>query len=467
MRLSKGVISLKENYGQAMAVTAPLGSVVSTTTAAVALAGYSVVFATFLALLASALWIYTLTRYTSRIASAGGFYTFGFSAWRNKEVAFFEALMEAFAYSFLNSVNVIAAYLILQVGLSMVNITLNPIIGGLIVVLGVLYPTLISLTHIRFVLGKVIVVSATAEAVLLVSLFIISLTKGFHLSYLTPGHISFSNLAAAFVLTVVSISGAGASTYLGEETKKPTKNVTNGMWMALSIGGFSMLLGTYALVSLWSGPLSALSNSPQPLMSEMFSFGIPAMAIALILSLNSLYSSNVGTTLGSARILFNLSREKSAPAFLSKVNKDGEPILATITIGLITAVVTGLSVTLVGVQNALVYTSFITGIFWLTGRIVDALGVPVMTYRLVGKLALSSLVIPIITAGIQIWGVITSLQGVMLSQVLTIIVVAGIMVSLYMFKGRKGKPGSLVVDENNELITIDEYIKRLKKVKAY
>jgi len=44
-KLRKGVLTLKEAYGQAMAVTAPLGSVVSTSTAAVAYAGNGVVFA--------------------------------------------------------------------------------------------------------------------------------------------------------------------------------------------------------------------------------------------------------------------------------------------------------------------------------------------------------------------------------------------------------------------------------------
>lgn len=52
MRLSKASISLRGTYGQAMAVTAPLGSVVSTSTAAIVYAGYSVVFTTLLALVA-------------------------------------------------------------------------------------------------------------------------------------------------------------------------------------------------------------------------------------------------------------------------------------------------------------------------------------------------------------------------------------------------------------------------------
>ncbi|AAK43284.1 Hypothetical protein SSO12142 [Saccharolobus solfataricus P2] len=41
MELKRAVLSFKETYAQAMAVTAPLGSVVSTTTAAILYAGSS------------------------------------------------------------------------------------------------------------------------------------------------------------------------------------------------------------------------------------------------------------------------------------------------------------------------------------------------------------------------------------------------------------------------------------------
>lgn len=94
MELKKAVLSFKETYAQAMAVTAPLGSVVSTTTAAILYAGSSVIFTTFLSLLTSALWIYTLSMYTKKLASAGGYYNFNYGAWRSKKLAFLEAHTE-------------------------------------------------------------------------------------------------------------------------------------------------------------------------------------------------------------------------------------------------------------------------------------------------------------------------------------------------------------------------------------
>ncbi|MBW9140726.1 MAG: APC family permease [Candidatus Aramenus sp.] len=462
MRLAKGSISLKETYGQAMAVTAPLGSVVSTTTAAILYAGDSVVFTTLLALLGSALWIFTLTGYTSKLASAGGYYTYGYSAWKSKKISFFEAMTEAFAYSFLNAVNSITIYLLFSIALSLLGYSVPAWVGYLVVAVGVLYPTLISLTHVKQLLGYVVSISATLEAVLLVVLFGLSLTRGFHPDYFTPSNTSVQNLAEAFVLSMVSISGAGAATYLGEETKKPTKNVTAGMWMALAIGGITMLLGTYALVALWNGSLTALANNPQPLLYEMFYFGSIPMAIALILSINSLLSSNIGTTVGAARILFNLARENAAPKVFSRVNKAGEPIVATLFVGGITAAVTISSIMAVGIDQAFQEVSLISGLLWLTGRVVDGFGVPVFYYR-IRQLSLATLLIPIVATSLNLWGIVSSLQAPDLLQSSYLATVLAIAILWYSILGRKGRPGSLVVDENNELIVIDEYIERIKK----
>ncbi|EHP69217.1 amino acid transporter [Metallosphaera yellowstonensis MK1] len=461
MRLSRGSISLKETYGQAMAVTAPLGSVVSTSTAAILYAGHSVVFTTLLALMGSALWIYTLTSYTRRIASAGGYYTFGYSAWRNKFLSFFEALTEVFAYSFLNAVNVITLYLLINIGLGILGFTLPWWSEGVILAFGILYPTLLSLTQIKKVLGYVVSVSATAEVVLLVALFLVSLREPFHLEYLTPDGASPNNIAQAFVLSMVSISGAGAATYLGEEAKKPMKTITQGMWLSLLIGGLSMFLGTYALVTLWGGSLSDLANSPQPLLFEMYRYGSIPMFIALVMSANSLLASNIGTTLGSARILFNLGREGAAPRFLTNVTKSGEPLVSTLLVALLSALVVALFTSVLGLSDAFAIVGVITGIFWLMGRVIDGFGVPVF-YARISQLSVYTLLIPIIATSLNVWGIIQSIQPNSIS-LFTLVALLSVIVVWYSAKGRRGRPGSLVVDEENRVITIEEYMDRLKK----
>ncbi|PVU76054.1 amino acid permease, partial [Acidianus hospitalis] len=215
-------------------------------------------------------------------------------------------------------------------------------------------------------------------------------------------------------------------------------------------------------VALWNGPLSALACSPQPLIYEMYSFGVLPLLIALVMSINSLFASNIGTTLGAARIIFNLSREKSAPAIFSKVNKSHEPVIATIFVGSITGLVTALSVIFLGINTAFADISAITGILWLSGRIIDGFGVPVFYYR-IGQLGLVSAIIPLIATGLNLWGVTESISVPDIASIVILTSTMAVLIGWYLIKGRKGNPGSLVVDDNNEVIPIDEYLKKLKE----
>lgn len=466
MGLSKASLSIREAYGQAMAVTAPLGSVVSTTTAAIAYAGQAVVFATILALIGSALWVYTLTRYSTKLASAGGFYTYGAAAWRRKTVAYYEAIFEVIAYSSLNAVNALTIYLVLDVILQLLNITLPPYALGLAILVGLAYPTIASyLIHIRRLLGYIVSVSATLEVIFLYALFAYAIaTKGFNPAFFIPAPgTSFNAIGTAMILSIVSISGAGAATYLGEETKTPTKNITAGIWLALILGGGAILAGTYGLVALWNGSLSSLSNYPQPLLYELFRFGLPIVMLGLALSVNSLLASNIGTTVGAARVLFNLAREKVMPKVFEKVNKENEPIVATIVVGLISALFTLIPLIVTGSpENAFTEISVVTSIFWLSGRIIDGFGVPLL-YWFIGRLNIATAVIPVVSSLINLIGIGLSVQVPDTFQTTTLITILSVATLWYVLKGRYGKPGTLVVDDNNELMTIDEYLKRYKQ----
>jgi len=466
MGLSKASLSIREAYGQAMAVTAPLGSVVSTTTAAIAYAGQAVVFATILALIGSALWVYTLTRYSTQLASAGGFYTYGAAAWRRKTVAYYEAIFEVIAYSSLNAVNALTIYLVLDIILQLLNITLPPYALGLAILVGLAYPTIASyLIHIRRLLSYIVSVSATLEVIFLYALFAYAIaTKGFNPAFFIPAPgTSFGTIGTAMILSIVSISGAGAATYLGEETKTPRKNITAGIWLALILGGGAILAGTYGLVALWNGSFSSLSNYPQPLLYELFRFGLPIVMLGLALSVNSLLASNIGTTVGAARVLFNLAREKVMPKVFEKVNKENEPIVATMIVGLISALFTLIPLIVTGSpENAFTEISVVTSIFWLSGRIIDGFGVPLL-YWFIGRLNIATAVIPVVSSLINLIGVGLSVQVPDTFQTTTLITILSVATLWYILKGRYGKPGTLVVDDNNQLMTIDEYLKRYKQ----
>ncbi|BBD72313.1 amino acid permease [Sulfodiicoccus acidiphilus] len=462
-RLSRGVLGLKESYAQAMAVTAPLGSVVSTTSAAVEYAGGSVVIATVLALIASAMWIYTLTRYSDKVASAGGFYSFSSVAWGVKEVSFFEAVTELFAYVLLNAVNVLTVVVIVRVVGSLVGFIVPQWLLWVAALAAVAYPSLISLTNIRKLLGYVVTISATAEVVLLFSLFGVAVfTGGLQLSRLFDAHVSTQGLATAFILSVVSISGAGTATYLGEESRSPTSTVSKGMWLALALGGTAMFLGTYALVALWGPSLGGLSSAQQPLLIEAEKIGPVAFTLVTALAINSLLASNVGTTVASSRILFNLARENSAISVFRKLSKSSEPVIATLTVGIITAAIGVITALYEGFQQAFLDISVISSLFWIVGRIVDGVGVPVFLSR-ISSLTVGGVTIPLLVTGLNMWGLFTTFTSFDVVQWALMSMLIGSVLLWYVGWGRTGEAGSLLVDAEGNLVRREELVERLRR----
>jgi amino acid transporter len=464
MILKKGVLSLKENYGQAMAVTAPLGSVVSTTTAAISYAGEGIIIATILAFLASALWIYSLTIYTRRIASAGGYYTFVYSAWRSRKLAFTEALIEIFAFSLLNAVNSISIYLMINVLLQFYGVSLSTWIEILVILLGIIYPSISSfLLSIKTLLSKIVTISATVEVIFLILLFIIAINEqgGIRWDLIIPkSSISIGGLATAFILVMVSIDGAGASTYLGEETRKPLNNVTNGIWLAFLLGGISIVLGTYGLVALWNGSLNELAESSQPLFYEFIKYGLIPTLIVLLLSINSLLASNIGTTVGAARILFNLARENAAPKVLMKLNRYDQPIASTILVGIISGVFTIIGLLYLTPEEAFSELGALASIIWIAGRVLDSSGVPSFLKRLGENIKYRYYLIPWLSALLSSIGIIISLLIITLLQICIIISIVILGILWYLLKAKKGNAGILVVNEENEILTLDDYISK-------
>ncbi len=464
MGLNRAVLAIRENYAQAMAVTAPLGSVVSTTTVAIAYAGGDVVFATLMAFIASAFWIYTLTLYSSRIASAGGYYTFVYAAYGSRFLAFSTALIEISAFIFLNVVNVLAVYLMLEAMASFYGFKMPAWATLLIILFGLAYPTVTSiLVDVRRLLGYLVVFVATLEVVILFALFALSLTRGFNLSLFLPSHgVSLTGLAIAFLLVLVSLDGAGTATYLGEETRRPLDNVSKGMWLAFIIGGLSMVAGTYALVTLWPYSLLELAESSQPLIVITSELGLAYTLIVIAVAAKSLLISNIGTTLAAARILYNLSREGSAPEILSIVNSRGQPVIATTLVGLVTAGITLFSIVALDVRTAFVEVGAVTGILWIAGRILDSLGAPLFLRRIgelgAGLRMIPRITLPLLTTAMNVAGLILSILGVTLVQTSILTLTAIIGFTWYILMARFGALGSIAIDNDNNFIKVDDII---------
>ncbi|MEN2999601.1 MAG: APC family permease [Acidilobaceae archaeon] len=467
-KLNSAALSLKENYAQAMAVTAPLGSVVSTTTVAVAYAGGDIVLATLLAFIASAMWVYTLTIYSRKLASPGGYYTFVYAAFRNRTLAFSEAIIELFSFILLNAVNVIAVYLMTSTILRSYGLSeLSPLLLPLVLLFSLLYPTVVSFaTNIQRLLSSIVLVVATLEVLVLFALFAISLMQGVKPEFLLPPfEASLGSIALAFMIILVSLDGVGTATYLGEETRSPTNNVTRGMWLAFILGGLSMVLGTYAMVALWPFGLAALSESEQPLIELVAMYGpLPAFLVFLIAT-KSLLVSNVGTTLAAARILFNLARENAAPSFLQATNAHRQPHYATLLVGLLTVAITFGFAEAFGYREAFVHLGVATGILWIVGRAINSAGAPFLVVQM-SRLVLPparDVLVPLAATALNLGGLAISAMDMTPASTALLGGIGALAAVWYFFLGRFGVPGELVVDESNNVIKLDEYLSSLSR----
>ncbi|MEM0120930.1 MAG: APC family permease, partial [Thermoprotei archaeon] len=144
-----------------------------------------------------------------------------------------------------------------------------------------------------------------------------------------------SGLATGYLLAVISVAGAGTATYLGEETKVPSKNIRRGMWVALILGGASMILSSYSVVVTWGITHAAdLGGASVPLVKLAAKVSAALAVVTVLLAVNSLIVSNVGTNIAASRILFSLAREGGVPSKLASVHsKHKSPYIASIFVG--------------------------------------------------------------------------------------------------------------------------------------
>lgn len=466
--LRRGVLGLKEVYGQAMGVAAPLGSVVSTTTAAIMYAGAAVPFATLLAFLGSMLWIWILAGYSRRLASPGGFYSFSSAAFGSSKLSLFEALAEVASFIFLNAFDAVAVYLLVQVAATFFGLQVSPVYAALAAALTVLYPTLASLTDVRSLMGRVVTVGSTLEVVVLVAFFAYVVAKhGFTPVPFEPGAAAAGagGLATAFILSIVSLDGAGTATYLGEETKTPTKTITKGMWLANTVGGIAMILGSYAIVVGWGlSNISTLPESPQPLFQEMGGISLVALAVTAVLGVNSILVQNIGSTVSAARILFNLARENSAPKAFGRVLENGQPLVATIFVGLVSGILAAGSIAWLGVEGAFTVLGIPLSVLWVLGRTIDTLGLPLFLKR-IGGFSISVAAACALMTALHVWGIFMSFSPPSTAAALLLGCFGASYLAWYLVWGTKGMAGRLAVDDDCSIVSIDERIRRLRSSK--
>ncbi len=201
---------------------------------------------------------------------------------------------------------------------------------------------------------------------LLVAFAVLVLSKetlaGGNLSRSLAGSFKPDNLPAlgsAVVLVLFSYSGWNAAAYIGEEIKKPERNLP----LALLVGTFTVVI-LYGLINLAyfsSVPLSDLSG--QVAVAEIAAeatFGALGRTLVNLLILFSILSSLTAMSIAGPRVYFAMARDRLFPGWLAEVDPRRKIPIRAIWFQ------TGIALCFVAVGNLyqiLVYSGFIMILF--------------------------------------------------------------------------------------------------------
>jgi len=231
--------------------------------------------------------------------------------------------------------------------------------------------------------------------------------------------------------------------------------------LAMLVGGGSMLLSSYAIVVAWGvGNATTLGSANVPIVQLAARVsGVLALAVVM-LSVNSLIVSNVGTNMSASRILFSLSREGGAPATFSKVHESHKsPYVASLFVGVI-AIIIGLAAPMImGFMDAYSMVAIAASIFWILGRLGDSVSLPLFYLKRFREefSVLKHLVPSAIISVINVLGLGLAIFPITYPTNISIIFVVSAMICwvggfMYFGRNRENMIGAYLVNDAGELV---------------
>jgi len=212
----------------------------------------------------------------------------------------------------------------------------------------------------------------------------------------TPGGISLG-----VVLVVFGFSGFESATSLGDEAKKPLKNIPKSVMQSTIWCGIFFILMAYVEVLGFSGTSENLAKSEEPLTFLANQAGVSFLGILISLgAMLSFFSCTLACINPAARVLFMMARHGLFPSSMGRAHDTNlTPHLAIALCSLITFLVPA-SLDLFSIKpfDTLGYTGTISTYGFLLVYILVAVAAPVYLYRL-GKLRSVDIIFSLLAVG--------------------------------------------------------------------
>ena len=322
--LRKNCLSFFDVLGQSVAGIAPSGTPAFTIPAVFILAGNGTWLAYLMATVTVLLVGLHINHFSKRNASSGALYTFvtdgmgagsGFVAGSALVMAYLltaAAILPLFA----NFANVILS-----------AFHLPPVSGILLCVLCAVSAWFVVQKNVVVSAKLMLIIESISISLMIVLAVIIFIKTDFTVftQVLSTKGIGFDSIRLGLVLAFFSFIGFESASALGQEAKKPLKNIPKAILISAAfVGVFFTLFSVLEIAGFMSAGLDlAASTSPLNDLAVFDGVGIFGLLISM-LAFTSFWSCVVACITASSRIIYSMGQQNLVPKALSKVHGKNE-----------------------------------------------------------------------------------------------------------------------------------------------
>ncbi|KAA8922641.1 APC family permease [Thermoplasma sp.] len=363
--LRRNAIGLKENMFQGVAGSAPAGAAVATLTGAAAYALGSLPLAAFIAFLVVFLNAFIISRLSTRIAGAGGYYYYvrnGLGSRPARFTGFLYIFYQIMALAFISlSVGVFVPAVLGSVfGISMPGYLMYVLIvvvlaaGFLISYSGVRestrYTMYMAIAEMAIVAGMGVIILMMKPSINTLSVFTPKFAYG-----------GLSGVGIGVLLMYTAFSGFGASTPLGEESREAEKTISRSVIFTVIVLGAFFVFSSYYFTVAW-GPSNMASyaspNNLAPGITIISSYlGTGAAILITVLFINSLLTGTVVVTNSTSRVMMAMARDGIISENFSGVSSRKTPHISAAFVSGMAAVIAIVSASVIGGFGAFIMTA--------------------------------------------------------------------------------------------------------------
>lgn len=188
-----------------------------------------------------------------------------------------------------------------------------------------------------------------------------------------------SGLWIAVVYTIFSFTGFESATTLGEEVKRPKRNIPLAVvGTVLVIGIFETFMSYASVIGYGTSKtgIASLVGAPSPISSLAERYGNSSLSFLVTLAIVSSFTAlNVVTVSALSRMAYSMSRDGLLPKMMGQLNSRGAPGRSAVAIGGSALVLILIFGTVWGPEVLASWMSYFATLFWIVAYVFVVIGI--------------------------------------------------------------------------------------------